>query len=150
MEKPIRRRRAGQPAQDSEPSSNGATLAGLFLGGLVLRLVHVWTVRESPLFTMPMLDPAMYDEWARALLAGRPPGGVFFQDPLYAYVLAGLYRTLGDGPLVVAIVQSILGAAVAPLVFVAARPSFGVATAGTAGSLAALYAPAIYYDGMLL
>ena len=125
-------------------------LAVLFLLPLVPRLVHFLTVKDSPFFSLLVLDPLMYDEWGRALARGEGPGGVFFQDPLYAYFLAGVYSALGHGTTPVVMIQSLLGALVPPILYLASRGNFGRSTAAAAGVIAALYLPAIYYEGLIL
>ena len=124
---------------------------GLFLVALALRLVHFWTVRETPFFTDLGLDPLAYDEWGQRIAAGHWLGDeVFYQDPLYPYFLGVIYRLAGHSYSAVVLVQCLLGALVAPMVYLAARTGLGSKEAILAGTLAAAYAPAIYYDGLLL
>jgi 4-amino-4-deoxy-L-arabinose transferase-like glycosyltransferase len=125
-------------------------LAALFLLALVPRLVHLLTVRDSPFFSLLILDPLMYDEWGWALARGEGPGGVFFQDPLYAYFLAVVYSVVGHATTPVVLIQSLLGALVPPILYLAARVGFGRSTAVAAGLVAAFYPPAIYYEGLIL
>jgi 4-amino-4-deoxy-L-arabinose transferase-like glycosyltransferase len=124
---------------------------GLFAAGLLLRLVHVATIRESPFFVYPILDPRMYDTWGQAIAAGDGLGDrPFFQDPLYPYFLAAFYKTLGHGYTPVVLVQGFLGALIGPLLLFAARPWLGRVPAIAAGAIASLYLPSVYYEGMLL
>ena len=128
-----------------------AWLLGLFVVGLVLRVAHVATIRDSPFFEWLMLDPRMYDEWARRIAAGdwlgtRP----FFQDPLYPYLLAVVYRVAGLHYTPVVVLQAILGATIAPLVFAATRRWLGFGAAAVAGVFGATYLPSVYYEGMIL
>jgi len=126
-------------------------MSGLFGLGLLLRVVHLITIRELPFFTYLILDPRMYDEWATRIVAGAWLGDrPFFQDPLYAYLLAVIYRVAGHDYVWVVAFQGVLGATVAPLLYRAAQPWFGRAVAATAGGIAALYLPSIYYEGMIL
>jgi len=126
-------------------------LVALFLLALVPRWVHLLTVKDSPFFSLLILDPLMYDEWGWALARGEATGGgVFFQDPLYAYVLALVYSVLGHRFMPVVLLQSLLGALVPAILYLAARVGFGRNTAAAAGIIAALYLPAIYYEGLIL
>jgi len=123
----------------------------LFAVALALRLVHVATLRHSPFFDTLLLDCKMYDAWGRRIAAGQWLGGEpFFQDPLYAYFLGALYSALGQRMLAVLLVQALLGALVAPLLFLAARRWLSSSTATIAGAVAAVYLPSIYYDGLIL
>lgn len=125
--------------------------AGLFGLALVLRLLHLWTIHDTPFFTDLGLDPLAYDEWGRRLAAGDWLGDdIFYQDPLYPYLLGSVYWLFGHSTTLMIVLQCFLGALVAPLVHRASRHWFDSSEARVAGVLAALYAPAIYYDGLLL
>lgn len=139
------------PATKSSRRTDGRWTLALFLLALLPRVVHLLTFRDSPFFSILVLDPLMYDEWGWALARGEGPvGRVFFQDPLYAYFLAAVYSVFGHRYLPVAAIQLLLGALVAPLSYMAARPWFGRPAACVAGVVSALYVPAIYYDGLVL
>lgn len=126
-------------------------LAAVFLVALAIRAAHVATVRTTPFFSLLVLDPALYDDWGWAIASGKSFGsGPFFQDPLYAYFLAAVYRLVGHEYLPVVTLQAMLGAAVAPLVCLAARPWLGRTAAISAGLVAALYKPAWFFDALIL
>ncbi|HEY1913231.1 MAG TPA: hypothetical protein VGG73_20060, partial [Vicinamibacterales bacterium] len=64
----------------------------IFLVALSVRLVHVWQLRASPFFAILMGDSHGYDEWAQRIAAGDWLGhDVFYQAPLYPYVLGVIY-----------------------------------------------------------
>jgi hypothetical protein len=123
---------------------------GVFLTALAVRLLHVWQIRDAPFFSVLLGDARGYDEWARRIAAGDWIGSeVFYQAPLYPYFLGVLYTLFGHDLLVVRIVQAALGAASAALLGLAAwrlvTPRVGV----VAGLALALYAPAIFFDGLM-
>jgi tetratricopeptide (TPR) repeat protein len=125
--------------------------AGLFLLALVLRLLHLASILDSPFFSHLGLDPLAYDEWGRRIAGGDWLGNrIFYQDPLYPYFLGVVYRLAGHHYAVVILVQCVLGALIPPLVYEAARRWFAQAEAAVAGLLAAVYLPAIYYEGLIL
>jgi len=76
--------------------------------------------------------------------------GVYHQSPLYPYLIAAVYAAAGDDPRAVHRLQAILGAVTAALVFLLARRVAPPPGAAAAGLLFALYAPAVFYDGVLL
>jgi len=126
-------------------------LLGLVLAALVLRIVHLVTVAGSPYLVHLSLDPLAYDEWGRRIASGDWLGSsVFYQDPLYPYFLGIVYALFGHSTLTALAIQILLGALVPALTFSAARAWLGRPAAFLAGALAALYAPAIYYDALLL
>ena len=125
--------------------------AGLVTVAIALRAAHLVSVADSPFAEILMLDPQFYHEWALRIVSGEaPPARPWFQDPLYAGFLAAIYATFGVGRWPVVAIQALLGALVPALVFSASRRPFGRPAAVVAGLFAACYAPAIYYDGLLL
>jgi hypothetical protein len=68
----------------------------IFGVALVVRLVHVWQLRRSPFFSVLMGDSRGYDEWARRIAGGEWIGkDVFYQAPLYPYMLGVIYAIAG-------------------------------------------------------
>jgi len=136
-----------KPTQDNSRN----WIVALFVGGLVLRTLHVLTVRHSPLFSNLFIDPKMYDEWGLSIARGQLVGPApFFLDPLYPYFIGAVYAVFGRSYLAVAAIQSLLGALVAPLLFDSARRWFERPTAQVAGIIAAIYPTSIYYGSVLL
>jgi len=123
----------------------------IFTLALAVRLVHVWQLRASPFFSLLMGDSNGYDEWARRIAGGDWLGHeVFYQAPLYPYLLAVIYAILGHNLLAVRVIQAIIGSASCALVGLAASRLFGSTRVGlAAGLMLALYAPAIFFDGLI-
>jgi tetratricopeptide (TPR) repeat protein len=140
----------------------------IFLLALVVRLAYAHQIRDLPTLHALVMDAERYDREAREILDhGWWPSQVFFQAPLYPYLLAVVYALSGRSVAAVRLLQAVLGAATAVLAAVAAArltgpdPSAETAargawgqrqaqTAGMAGLLAALYAPAVFYTPLLL
>ncbi len=111
-------------------------------------------------------DQVLYDLWARSILAGVPVDwaatghefaywarrwpGVFAQDPLYAYALAGFFRVFGFAYDGVRALQAAMGAATALLVWALARRHVSPGAALACGGIAALYQPLVFYEATLL
>jgi 4-amino-4-deoxy-L-arabinose transferase-like glycosyltransferase len=74
----------------------------------------------------------------------------FWQDPLYPYLLAAVYATLGTRPAVVYAVHALAGVACVWLVYSITSALFGRASAVIAGIAAALYGPLIFYETLRL
>ncbi len=126
-------------------------LGALFLVALTLRIAHVLTILGSPFFSRLSLDPLAYHEWGMRIASGAWLGDrIFYQDPLYPYFLGAIYALFGPGQLLVVLVQAVAGALVPPLVYLAARRWLGRPAALCAGWIAVLYAPSIYYEGLIL
>jgi Flp pilus assembly protein TadD len=124
----------------------------LLVGGLALlaRLVYLWQIRHAPFFELRIGDAHVYHLWARRIADGDWIGErVFYQAPLYPYLLAVVYRWIGDSTLVVRIVQAVMGAGSCVLLAHAARSLFGSRVALLAGVGLAVYPPAIFLDGLI-
>jgi hypothetical protein len=120
---------------------------------LVLRGLHVFfTLRYNPLAADLQLDAAGYDRWANALAFGGDPGPTtLMQAPIYPWFLSLLYRVFGPNLLMVRSVQALVGTASCGLIMLCTRRFFrSTAAAILAGLFAALYAPLIFYEGLIL
>lgn len=141
---------APEPAAPAPGRLPLAHAALIFAVAILVRLWHVFQLRGTPYAEMLLGDARGYDAWARRIAGGDWVGTeVFYQAPLYPYVLGALYAVLGPSPDLVRVVQSALGAASAVLVGVAAARFVSARTGLTAGLVLALYAPAIFFDGLL-
>ncbi|MCU1384602.1 MAG: yrrB 6 [Acidobacteria bacterium] len=117
---------------------------------LLVRLVHVWQLRRSPFFSLLLGDSRGYDEWARRIAAGEWLGSeVFYQAPLYPYLLGVIYFVAGRHLLLVRIIQAVIGSASCALLALAAARFFSKRAGLAAGLMLACYAPAIFFDGLL-
>lgn len=115
-----------------------------------MRLIHVWQIRKAPFFDVLMGDSRGYDEWAQRIAGGEWIGrDVFYQAPLYPYFLGTIYAIAGRSLLLVRICQACVGASSCVLLGAAARRWFSPRAGLAAGLMLALYAPAIFFDGLL-
>jgi 4-amino-4-deoxy-L-arabinose transferase-like glycosyltransferase len=85
---------------------------------------------------------ALWDAW----LGER----TFYQDPLYAYVVAAVYAVFGRSIPAVVFVQGLMGLGIVALVYILTLRLFGPREAALAGLAAALYAPLVYYEALLV
>src|SRR5438105_3867664 len=122
----------------------------IFAVALAVRLTYLWQIRPSPFFDVLMGDARSYDAWATQIAGGDWIGrGVFYQAPLYPYLLGTLYAIAGRSLLGVRIVQAVIGSAACVLFALAGRRFFSERAGVIAGFGLALYAPAIFFDGLL-
>jgi 4-amino-4-deoxy-L-arabinose transferase-like glycosyltransferase len=118
---------------------------------LALRLAHLWAVRDQPFFAWLAMDSQEYDRWAQGIAAGDWAGsGVFFQAPLYPYLLAAVYALLGHRLVLVYLLQTVLAVAGCWALYRAGREMGGEGTGLGAALLAAVYGPFLFYDVQLL
>ncbi|MGQ0733419.1 MAG: tetratricopeptide repeat protein [Acidobacteriota bacterium] len=122
----------------------------IFLLALSVRVVHLASMRDSPYFSVLLGDSRGYDAWARQLASGDWLGSeVFYQAPLYPYVLGAVYALLGPDPFRARVVQAIVGACASVLLGAAAARVFSPRVGLIAGCTLALYAPAIFLDSLI-
>ncbi len=123
----------------------------LLAAALALRLAHFAAVHDRPFFAQLVMDSQEYDRWAREIASGHWIGSeVFFQAPLYPYLLAVVYTALGhrlDAVYLLQIAIAILG------IYSLYRATLAMVderVALIAAALAALYGPFLFYDAQLL
>jgi Flp pilus assembly protein TadD/4-amino-4-deoxy-L-arabinose transferase-like glycosyltransferase len=117
---------------------------------LVVRLLHIAEIRHMPLFDLPIGDGRAFDLWAKQLAAGDWLGsGVFYQAPLYPYLMGILYAAVGRDLLALRLAQALIGAAGCVLLGVAGCRFFGRTTGVLAAVLLALWPSAVFSDGLV-
>jgi len=122
----------------------------IFLVALAVRLLHVWQLKASPFFNILLGDANGYDQWAQRLAAGDWVGSdVFYQAPLYPYFLGVIYALFGHDLLTVRIVQALIGSASCVFLGLAGTRLFSKPVGLAAGLALALWAPAIFFDGII-
>lgn len=126
-------------------------VAGAVFGlALAVRLAYLHEIRTIPFFEHPAVDGRVYDEWAQRIVAGNWWGDrVFYQAPAYPYFLALCYSVAGRDLGMVHVVQAVMGALSCLLLLLAGREFFDHKIGAAAGLLLALYAPAIFFDGLI-
>jgi len=122
----------------------------IFALALAVRLIHLWQIQPSPFFDVLLGDARGYDEWARRLAAGDWVGTeVFYQAPLYPYFMGAVYAVFGRDLLILRVVQTVIGSASCALLGLAGARFFSQPVGWIAGLALAVYAPAIFFDGLL-
>src|SRR5687767_2293705 len=117
---------------------------------LIVRVIYIWQLRDSPFFDVLMGDAHRYDVWAAQIAGGDLIGReVFYQAPLYPYFLATLYAIGGRSLMMVRVCQALLGTAACVLLALTARRLYSERTGLIAGLGLALYAPAVFFDGLI-
>ncbi|HEY0556547.1 MAG TPA: tetratricopeptide repeat protein [Thermoanaerobaculia bacterium] len=126
-------------------------LAAVLALALVLRLAHLWAVHGQPFVAGLAMDSQEYDRWAQQIAAGDWLGSrVFFQAPLYPYLLAMVYTLLGHRLALVYLLQILLAVAGCWALYRAGREMDSEGTGLAAALLAAVYGPFLFYDTQIL
>ena len=115
-----------------------------------IRVAYIWQIRPSPFFDVLLGDARGYDAWAQQIAGGDWIGqGVFYQAPLYPYFLGAIYSIAGRDLFLTRICQAIIGASTCALLALAGRRLHSERVGLLAGVGLAIYAPAIFFDGLL-
>ena len=130
----------------------------VFAGVLLIRVVVLARLTLSPFLLPTRGDMHFYDDWARRIVSGQFTDHLaFYGLPGYAYLLAALYKLAGYGPFVPALLQALLDAATAVLIYkisVAIFSGTGMRCAQIAGLVAAggwaVFVPAQTYAAILM
>ena len=126
-------------------------LGGIFLLALILRLVYLLEVRDSPILTHPGLDLQAYDLWAQRIAQGDWLGDkVFYQSPLYPYFLGTFYALFARRLFLIYLIQVLLGAIDCLLLYRIGRNVFSGRVGLISGFLGAVYGPLIFYQALLI
>jgi Tfp pilus assembly protein PilF/4-amino-4-deoxy-L-arabinose transferase-like glycosyltransferase len=122
----------------------------VFAVALLVRLIYLFQIETIPLFYHLAGDGRTYDEWAQRLAAGDWLGqDVFYQAPLYPYFLGVLQVVFGHDLWLIRLLQIGLGAFSCALIFCLGEKLFSRPAGIAAGAMLAVYAPAIFYDGLI-
>lgn len=98
----------------------------IFLLAFVVHLLVLVRFSHSASFLPESDDMAFYNSWALRITQGQfTDGKAFYGLPGYAWCLAGIYFVTGGfDPFLVGVLQSLMGAMVAALIFLIARTAF--------------------------
>jgi len=114
----------------------------IFAGVLLIRVVVLARLTASPYLLPTRGDMHFYDDWAQRILSGQLTDHLaFYGLPGYPYLLAALYKIAGYGPFVPALLQALLEAGTATLIYKVSAGIFsgtGLRRAQIVGVLAAL------------
>jgi len=125
-------------------------LVGSIIGlALVLRIWNVISIGDG-YYANFLSDASTYRLWASNIIAGTSYGGPAFpMGPEYPYFLA-LCLSVAFNFYAVLFLQSVFGALVVLNIYIISNRLFGFKSGMISALMAAVYAPFIFYDGLLL
>ncbi|MFQ5700786.1 MAG: tetratricopeptide repeat protein [Acidobacteriota bacterium] len=133
------------------PIPSARIVAGVFMAGLVCRLIYLWQLDASGLWDYLRLDPLYYHDWGLRIASGELVGtDTFEMTPLYAYLLGALFKLAGPSLLLPRLLQAVLGAGTCALVAYLGLRLFGRAEALLAGLVLACYGPALFHESQIM
>lgn len=123
----------------------------IFIAALLFRGIVLFELSQTPFFSSLIGDGMGYHVWAAEIANGDWVGSdVFYQAPLYPYLLGILYAVFGPDVLWAKLAQIVLEAFSCVLLAGAGARFFGSAKVGIlCGAIASLYAPAIFFTTLV-
>jgi 4-amino-4-deoxy-L-arabinose transferase-like glycosyltransferase len=114
---------------------------------LSLRLLALWSLSTTPYFHGPIIDEALYHQWALQLVGGTYTStAVYLFAPLPAYVMAAIYKILSPDIFYIRLLNIALGSGTCVMIAFLGRALANRVVGLLAGVAAALYAPFILYS----
>lgn len=122
----------------------------ILAGALLVRGAYLYEARAVPSSRHLMGDGAGYYRWAEDIADGNWIGEEsFYQAPLYPYVLGVCFRAVGANVWTVRVVQAVWGALAVACLWFAGSRLFGRSVGWLAAVMLAMYAPAVFFDGIV-
>jgi Tfp pilus assembly protein PilF len=129
--------------------NNYILLGSVIVLAFVLRFWNVIAIGDG-FYANFLSDASTYRLWASKIAAGSTYGGPAFpMGPLYPYFLA-LCLNLGFSFYTVLFLQAIFGVVVVFNIYIVSKRLYGSKAGLISAIMAALYAPFVFYDGLLL
>jgi 4-amino-4-deoxy-L-arabinose transferase-like glycosyltransferase len=118
---------------------------------IVLRIIYFIHLKESVFFGNYFLDSGVINAWAQDIVGGNFWGHTaFFRPPLYAYVVAFIYKIFGSSPPPIIVFQNLLGLSTIIMVYFYTRTLFGEKAAFLAGVVTSCWPTLFYFEGELM
>jgi tetratricopeptide (TPR) repeat protein len=126
----------------------------IFVVALGLRLVYMFTSKNNPFFSVPIVDMDFYWRLAGTLVTQGPFGvsqlESAWKPAFYPFFLACVRFFVGNSVFKAQIIQSVLGSINCVLLYYVAKKLFNTRTSFLAGLMMACYGTFIFYDACFL
>lgn len=143
----------GKIAEDTESSANRSFWVAcvIFSLALTIRLIYLYESSANPSFQIPIVDSKVYDETARALIAGQGLRSNFFWQPFFYQFFLSVVYFFSDSSIIFAkFIQVLLGALTCALTYRLGEKIFDRRIGIIAGLITAFYGPMFFYESELL
>jgi 4-amino-4-deoxy-L-arabinose transferase-like glycosyltransferase len=126
-------------------------LAGILLLALAVRLLGLWSLSGTIYYDYLLWDERIYHQWAARIADGTfASKSVYEFPPLYAYLVAALYKAFGPDPAWQRILNVGFGVFTCAFVYLIGKALAGRVIGLVAALGAALYKPLIFYSAVPL
>jgi len=132
------------------PRANWKDVLVVVLLALVVRAIYLYETADVVFVRHFVGDAASYFSWAQRIAGGDWIGSKpFYQAPAYPYFLGLLFKLFGAGTLCVRAAQCFSTAIAAGLLTILGSWIFDRRVGFVAGVMLALYAPSLFFDGIV-
>ncbi|MEZ6065438.1 MAG: glycosyltransferase family 39 protein [Planctomycetaceae bacterium] len=133
-----------------EHSTAALSVGLLAVIAVAARVAHLWSFKDSVYWSLLLGDAARYHAWGAEIAAGDWLGeGVFYQSPLYPYVLGLLYKLTGPSVMAARVLNLLLGVGATLLLYVAATRLCGQRVGWLTAMLFTLNPSVLFHEGLL-
>ncbi|OGS23042.1 MAG: hypothetical protein A2252_07950 [Elusimicrobia bacterium RIFOXYA2_FULL_39_19] len=125
----------------------------IFCISVLVRLIYYYEVKEDIFLKYLIIDADFYNQWAVSIVNGGILGesGVYYQDPLYAYFLAVIYKIFGlNNYFVVRIIQIFMDSTTCIMMFLISERLFNNKNLSIIASLLYCFSPVLIFYTVLL
>ena len=126
-------------------------LIGVLIISALFHYVYIWQLRQTPYISHPLVDAETYHQKALNLLENGWLGDrIFFQAPLYPYLLAILYKLFGQNIETILWLQASSSIFSIYLIYLIGKRLFNIGVGIVSSGWALFYGVFIFYSGFLL
>ncbi len=122
----------------------------ILLAALLVRLLYLWDISDSPTFLTPIVDASKHRKIATSLLAGEVPEDLFWRSIFYPLYLTAVFYLSGSSILAAKILQALLGAITTWLTYRLGEAHFGSRVGVVAGLLTVFCGPLLFWESELV
>ncbi len=140
-------------ARNSFYESKAFYLFLVFSVAFGIRVIHLNSYTSYPAFDLPLGGHSAYVKTALKIIDGDMIGGkeIFYDNsPIYAYILAGIFKIFGIDFYAVRLLQILIGSINCCLITLIAQRYFGILASVVSGMIASFYGPFIFYDAEII
>ena len=126
-------------------------LIGILIASALFHILYLLQLRMTPFISQPLVDADVYHQKAITLLKeGWLGDNIFFQAPLYPYLLAIVYQAFGPNIEMVVWIQAVCSVCSIYLIYLIGQRLFSIEVGIVSAWLASFYGVFIFYSGFLL
>ncbi|MEK7812530.1 MAG: glycosyltransferase family 39 protein [Candidatus Desantisbacteria bacterium] len=124
----------------------------IILGAFLIRLCHLYCIihNDPNYLNFAGTDMDAYDTTAMQIVNGTLPKEPYSWYPAYCYFVAAVYFIFGHNPVMVMVIQSLLGCITCYIVYLIGKEVFNKSVGIIAALLCSLYGTYIMYSAVLL